>query len=406
MDDTPLLLVNSQEELLALCERLQQEKVLGVDSESNSMYAYEERLCLLQISDSQGAIIVDPYACDDLSPLVPIFEDPEIVKVFHSADFDLLLLRKELGCRVQNIFDTMWGARFMGWTQLGLDKLCARFFGVEMDKKFQKYNWGLRPLGSEHIQYARGDTHYLLALRTYMLYKLERLGRLDCIEEECAQLTEKEFPSLNTDNAWQRIKGLRTLKEGPRRVARCLWDFRDQEAARMNRPPYQIFPDAILIALARIKEPSLSNVKSVLSSRQRSFKRYGEDLVKVISKGLESEQDVSLPKPPKRNRELSLRQRERGVEALRNWRDKERKRLNLPQAMLPSNTLLQRYVDAAPDSLEAMSAIEGVRDWQLNRYGPSLLQSLQDIASGTALAGRGERRRRRKKTRGSADKQS
>ena len=69
--------------------------VVAVDTESNSLYAYHERVCLIQFSIPGEDYLLDPLAIDDLSPLGDLFADPKIEKIFHAAEYDVMVLRRD-----------------------------------------------------------------------------------------------------------------------------------------------------------------------------------------------------------------------------------------------------------------------------------------------------------------------
>ena len=94
---------------------------IAVDTESNSLHAFREQLCLIQFSTPQTDYLVDPLALNDLSPLAPIFANPEIEKIFHAAEYDLICLKRDFDITVTNLFDTMQAARILGYKQVGLD---------------------------------------------------------------------------------------------------------------------------------------------------------------------------------------------------------------------------------------------------------------------------------------------
>jgi ribonuclease D len=75
-------LVTSEDDLQAMMQALRAQSAIAVDTESNSLYAYRERVCLIQISVPGADYIVDPLAGLDLSPLGEVFADPGIQKVF------------------------------------------------------------------------------------------------------------------------------------------------------------------------------------------------------------------------------------------------------------------------------------------------------------------------------------
>ena len=85
--------------------------VVAIDTESNSLYAYQEQVCLVQISTIDKDYLVDPLALKDLSELSGLFESPDIEKVFHAAEYDLMCLMRDFGFQFNNIFDTMLAGR-------------------------------------------------------------------------------------------------------------------------------------------------------------------------------------------------------------------------------------------------------------------------------------------------------
>ena len=98
------------------------EPVVAVDTESNSLYAYRERVCLIQFSSPEKDYLVDPLEID-VSTLAPLFASTEIEKIFHAAEYDLLMLDRDFGFRVSNLFDTMVAARILGWKAVGLGSI-------------------------------------------------------------------------------------------------------------------------------------------------------------------------------------------------------------------------------------------------------------------------------------------
>ena len=72
--------------LAQLARKLETQPRLAVDTESNSLHAYQEQVCLIQFSTPQTDYLVDPLALQDLSAIAPVFSNPGIEKVFHAAD--------------------------------------------------------------------------------------------------------------------------------------------------------------------------------------------------------------------------------------------------------------------------------------------------------------------------------
>src|SRR5512147_2572985 len=151
---------------------------IAVDTESNSLHAYRERVCLVQFSTPKKDYIIDPLILQDLSPLAPLFANPNIEKIFHAAEYDLICLRRDFGFEFANLFDTMQAARVLGYQFVGLDNLLAEKFQFELDKRHQKADWAMRPLTPAQLDYARLDTHFLFALRDLLETELKEKDRL------------------------------------------------------------------------------------------------------------------------------------------------------------------------------------------------------------------------------------
>ena len=89
--------------LSRLVEHLKSEPQVAVDTESNSLFAYQEQVCLIQFSTSKGDYLVDPLAIEDMSPLGEIFADPQIEKIFHAAEYDVICLKRDFGFKFKKL---------------------------------------------------------------------------------------------------------------------------------------------------------------------------------------------------------------------------------------------------------------------------------------------------------------
>jgi ribonuclease D len=173
---------------------LQKESRLAIDLEANSMFAYREQVCLIQISIPEQDYIIDPLCGLDLTGLGEIIANPAVEKIFHAAEYDLTLLKAEYGWELQNLFDTMWAARILGYSQYGLANILGNLFGVKLDKKYQKSNWCKRPLAPAQLIYAQLDTHYLLRLRDHLAQELRAGGHEAEAAETFRQQTQVAAP--------------------------------------------------------------------------------------------------------------------------------------------------------------------------------------------------------------------
>src|SRR5690606_1660523 len=122
-DLQPAEFIRHARQLRALVDQLRGTPLLAVDTESNSLYAYYEQVCLIQLSTREKDWIVDPLALDDLSPLGDVLGDPATEIVFHAAEYDIVSLKRDFGFHFGRVFDTMMAARICGWEQVGLGSI-------------------------------------------------------------------------------------------------------------------------------------------------------------------------------------------------------------------------------------------------------------------------------------------
>ena len=212
--DTPLVLVETHDDLLRCVEQLGRARVIGVDTESDSFHHYREKVCLVQISDQHTDFVIDPLRVPDMGPLGEVFANRNICKVFHGADYDVVCLKRDFGVKMVNIFDTMISAQFLALPRVGLADLIHTWWGWHLDKKWQRHDWASRPLLPEHLDYARGDSHWLPTLRDLFLRRLQQVGQLAPVLEECEVLESREWVRPRHDPAdFYRVKGSRQLDE-------------------------------------------------------------------------------------------------------------------------------------------------------------------------------------------------
>jgi ribonuclease D len=178
------VLIESADRFADLIADLGSQARLAVDTESNSLHAYQEKVCLIQFSTPDEDYVLDPLALADLAPLGPTFADPAIEKIFHASEYDILCLRRDYGFTFANIFDTMQAGRILGRKQAGLDRLLEEKFSVKINKRFQKADWAVRPLSRDLLLYARLDTHYLIPLRDILKGELEAHGLWQLAQED------------------------------------------------------------------------------------------------------------------------------------------------------------------------------------------------------------------------------
>jgi len=371
----PRDLIASATQLAELLPQIESVDRVAIDTEADSLHCYREKLCLVQISlpvpdvvvprlrDDAGQkrrvaagigdagwerrgqkagrdhrsrlrwdYIVDPLAAVDLSPLCAVLERKEIV--LHGADFDLRLLRRGLNLVAHRIFDTVIAARLLGIREFSLAALVERHFGVELGKGSQKANWAQRPLSVRMIEYAINDTHYLLPLAERLDSQLRECDRLDWLRQSCQRAIEQAALERvrNEDELW-RIPGSASLRGREAAVLRALWQWREKEAERADRPPFHILQNHELLGAAvNFASGRLPDYRHFSSRRRQAFRMAAQNAMQLS----ESEWPVLQRRFGTRPTPEAIRR----AEELRRRRDRAARELDLEQSFIaPRSTI-------------------------------------------------------------------
>ncbi|MFN8484614.1 MAG: ribonuclease D [Anaerolineae bacterium] len=351
---------------------------LAVDTEANSLHSYTEHTSLVQVSTRHGDYIIDPIAVPDLSPLAPLFANPSIEKVFHAAENDILGLKRDFGFEVHGIFDTMLASRILGMPRVGLADLLQEAFGVTLDKRMQRYDWGTRPLDPAALAYAAEDTHYLLPLRDRLTEALVAADRWEEARQEFERLG-RVSPTLRTfdaDGFW-RVKGVYEVAPRERAIVRELYRFRDEQARAADRPPFKVLSDSILIRLAQAQPHSLDELRRAEILTPYLLRRYGQGVLAAVRAG----QSAPIPQR-QRDHDRPDEETQGRFEALRVWRKATGAERGVDPDVILSNAALWALARRAPATLAALQALDVMTDYKSRVYGEQIIAVLGHPLSG------------------------
>ncbi|MFQ5576681.1 MAG: ribonuclease D [Anaerolineae bacterium] len=365
--------IDNPQALTNLITQLQTQAVIAVDTESNSLYSYFETVCLVQLSTLDADYIIDPLAVD-ISPLGSVFASAAVEKIFHAAEYDVMSLKRDYGFQFARLFDTMLAAKILGWPQCGLGNVLKTHFRVKVNKKFQQYNWGRRPLVKEALQYARLDTHYLARLRTRQLQELQTQGRVDEARAAFDRIcSAKTAPKLFNPGDFRRIKGAKTLAPAQQAALQALFVFRDERARHANRPPFKVVQDSVLIQLVQHPPRSVAELKQVKGINSAVADRHGRKILSLLRA------THPAPAPPER-RARSHRFDEAALlrdAHLRSWRNELAHHRGVEPAVILSNGVLRAIARANPAGLSQLKAQNILGRWQFKTYATEIVKTLK-----------------------------
>lgn len=155
--------------------------ILAIDTETMGLDPRRDRLCLAQMTDGSGIVHIVQF------PRPPIFaprlksvmEDPDILKLFHFARFDVALLRTGIGANTKPIYCTKIASKLCRTftDRHGLKDLVKELIGVDLSKVQQMSDWGAETLTQVQLDYAASDVIHLHALKDALDRLLAREGR-------------------------------------------------------------------------------------------------------------------------------------------------------------------------------------------------------------------------------------
>jgi ribonuclease D len=363
--------VDSASALQRLADLLSRESHLAVDTEANSLHAYQERVCLIQFSTQTTDYLVDPLALEDLTYLAPIFSDPNIEKIFHAAEYDVLGLQRDFDFSFANIFDTMLAARTLGYKQVGLGNLLAEKFCVDVDKHNQKADWGQRPLPPSLIDYARYDTHYLIALRNLLEAELREKGRWELAHEDFLRccFVNNGINHRPARGHWERIDGRQELSPRQQTILNELCINREKIAERLNRPLFKVVDDRILLKVAQAEPRSMDQLAS-LGLTERQLQRFGRSLLEAVEHGENAPvvQATEIERMP----DAVLNRLNR----LKNWRKQKAEALGVESDVILPRVYMYALAEQNPRSVEMLDKVMAESPWRLENFGPEILKAL------------------------------
>ena len=363
---SPPVWVDNQNSFTRMVEDLTSQMRVAVDTESNSLHAYREQVCLIQFSVPKKDYLVDPLALDDLSPLAPLFANSKIEKIFHAAEYDLVCLKRDFNFEFKNLFDTMQAARILGYQYVGLDNILSEKFGVKVDKRHQKANWAARPLTPAQLDYARMDTHYLSQLRDLLEQELRDMKRreyaLDDFRLACIVDVPKE--KLN-GSSWKRFGGRKDVSPRELTILSELCMCRDSIAERMERPSFKVIPDSILLDIAKnIPEKDVDLAAIGLSPKQIHL--WGDQVLEATKRGVSAplvkREQVERPKDAVLKR----------LDKLKTWRKKVAEEMKVDSDIVLPKRFLNPLAENPPKTMAELKLAMHASPFRFEKYGDQI----------------------------------
>ncbi|MFN4258102.1 MAG: ribonuclease D [Gemmataceae bacterium] len=270
--DLPEAVVTSPSDLAACCQELARSRHFGFDTEFVGEDTYHPHLCLVQVATAEKLWLIDPLSAGPLDDFWQLVVDPQHVVVVHAGREEVRLCQLWTGHAPGNLFDLQLAAGLVGLTYpLGHAALVHQVLGTQISKGETLTEWRKRPLTRQQVRYAFDDVRFLLPLWHALRQRLEQLGRGDWARQEFERLTVNAIPEETTNEKWRKLRGLGALDRRRLAIVRALFNWREEVAHRVNRPPRTIVRDDLLVEIARRNPHGLRDLQVVRGLARRDL---------------------------------------------------------------------------------------------------------------------------------------
>jgi len=381
-------IIETKADLDVLAHDLLSAKTLAIDTEADSFYHYFDKTCLVQVATRRQIYLIDPLALGgpaELAPLGPLFASPDIRKIFHAAEYDLFVLKRDCGFRFQNLFDTMVSAQLLGYPSVGLAGIAERHCGVNLPKEEQRSDWSRRPLSQRQLSYAAADVLYLMPLAEKLGKELREAKRRRWAQEEFETLCAREWPEREFDElGYLRIKGARRLDSKGLSILRELYLLRDARAREVDRPPFKVLGNRTLLEIAERKPRKLADLAEIKGITDLLIRRMGRDIMTAVRNG-RTQDHGPIPRLGNGRRRMD-RQAERRMAALKTWRAQRAEDLAMDPGVLCPNSALEAIAWRAPQAAKDLRELRELKGWFQREFGAEVTQVSREVDAAAAAA--------------------
>jgi len=282
--------IASDEALANFCQRLASSSYCAVDTEFIREKTYYPLLSLIQIASEEELVCIDPFAIKDFTALAELFQNPDLLKVFHSPSQDLEILYQQFGQVPTPIFDTQLAAAVLGFQhQISYADLVFEVTGTRLEKKHTRADWSKRPLSDDELDYAMDDVRYLMPVYREMRDQLQIKNRASWIEKDLQSMSEGSAYEIDHSILWQRLKGVQKLKGVQLLVAKNLCEWRELRAQQKNRPRRWIAADDWIIEISRKRPTTLDELAAIREIPEKVVEHQGKAIVTKVNEALGSD---------------------------------------------------------------------------------------------------------------------
>ena len=235
-DKKTIHLIKTEDDVNFLFFSLENEEILGIDTEFDWRTTYFPILSLLQIATKDKIFLVDCLKFKNLKNLKNILEDQDRLIIFHSSRSDTTVLNTNLNIRVKNVFDIQIAEKIIDGGHIkSYASIVKKYFNFSLNKSETNSNWLKRPFTKSQINYAANDVRFLIQIYNKQKNILKKKNAFFIVKD----LTKKEVSLGSQELYMPRLKKFKPKEK----IEKDLFMWRENMAMERDVPPSYIFKD-------------------------------------------------------------------------------------------------------------------------------------------------------------------
>jgi ribonuclease D len=192
-------------------------------------------------------------------------------------------------------------------------------------------------------------------------------------QEEFQRLASQrgEPDSAGPDPAkFWRVKGARDLTPAQAAILQALFAYREQQAERLDRPPFKVMAEATLLELARRAPRNMEDLQRLPGMTPEQTHRHGHGVLQAIQQGLHAPAQRA-PQDDRESDDVLDR-----YDRLHAWRKNRARTRGVESDVILPRTALWDLARRPPRTHDELAQIIDFGPWRRDAYGNEILALL------------------------------
>ena len=275
---------------------------MAFDTEFIGEKRFVTLICLIQVATENGYYLIDPLKTKDLSPLLEMLTDENVMKIVHAGENDYRLFNTHFGIIPKNTFDTQITSAFIGYKYpVAFNKLLESELRIKVSKGYTVTDWQRRPFSKKQIRYALDDVIHLHRLWEKLTYKLKKAGRLEWAKKELKKLENPEIYEQDPYKEAINSNLIRSLRRKEQIFLLRLFLWRTAQARRLDHSKEMVLPGKFISPIVRAIHSGVDALKQNRRLPDSVVNRYGRQFIAMYEEPATSEEREILKRIPPDN---------------------------------------------------------------------------------------------------------